>query len=157
MSESHIWAVGLKHIMPTVIQVENVMDSWEVLASEDQGTAVHSPSGQNVSRSGSYSRLTKLEYLSWPQMPNKTAQLLAHKFPKVVVNPKPGLCPEQANPAIAVDEPLILSVAPFWEQEQLLVGQCDHSVHGLCWLCCTSTHSCLILNAKLTTSVATHG
>lgn len=113
--------------MPTVIQVENVTDSWEVLASEEQGIAVHSLSGQSVSRAGLYSRLTKLEYLGWPQMPSKTAQLLAHKYPKVVVNPKPGVCPEQADPAIAVDEPLILSVAPFWERKQLLVCQPDHS------------------------------
>lgn len=120
MSENRVWAVGLKHIMPTVIQVENVMDSWEVLASEEQGTAVHSLPEQNSGRSASYSRLTKLEYVSWPQMPIKTSQLLAHKYPKVAVNPKPGLCPEQADPAIAVDEPRILSVAPFW-QEQLLV------------------------------------
>ena len=56
-------------------------------------------------------------------MPNKTSQLLAHKYPKVIVNPKPGLCPEEANPAVAVDQPLILSVAPFWEQEQLPVCQ----------------------------------
>ena len=123
-SESHVWAVGLKHIMPTVMQAENVMDSWEVLASEEQGlsgNAVQSLPEQNASRSFVHSRLIKLQYLTWPQIPVKTSQLLAHKYPKVAVNPKSGLCPEKADPAIAIDEPLIQSVAPFWEQEELLV------------------------------------
>lgn len=110
--------------MPTVVQVENVTDSWEVLASEEQGlsgTVVQSLPERCASRCLLYSRLTKLQYLTWPQIPVKTSQLLAHKYPKVAVNPKSGLCPEQADPAIAVDEPLIQSVAPFWEQEKLPV------------------------------------
>ena len=124
VSDSLIWAAGLKHIMPTVVQVETVMDSWEVLACEEQGLSkpvVQSHPEHNANRSPLYSRLTKLEYLSWPQIPVKTAHLLAHKYPKVAVNPKSGLCPEHADPATAVDQPLILSVAPFWEPEQLLV------------------------------------
>ena len=126
VSDTHVWAVGLKHIMPTVIQAENVMDSWEVLASEEQGLSSTSLPEQTASRSPLYSRLTKLEYLTWPQMPTKTYQLLAHKYPKVVVNPiagwgVDGWTVDQADPAIAVDEPLIQSVAPFWEQEQLPV------------------------------------
>ena len=110
--------------MPTVVQVENVMDSWEVLASEEQGLSgivVRSLPEQNASGSPLYSRLTKLQYLTWPQIPVKTSELLAHKYPKVAVYPKSGLCPQQADPAIAVDEPLIQSVAPFWEQEELPV------------------------------------
>ena len=123
-SESHVWAMGLKHIMPTVVQVEHVIDSWEVLASEEQrlsGAVIQSLPEHNASRFPLNSRLTKLQYLTWPQIPVKTSQLLAHKYPKVTVNPKSGLCPEQADPAIAVDEPLMQSVAPFWEQEELPV------------------------------------
>ena len=130
MSESHVWAVGLKHIMPTVVQVENVMDSWEVLAPEEQGlsgTVLQSLPEQIASRPPLHSRLTKLQYLTWPQIPVKTSQLLAHKYPKVAVNPKSGFCPEQADPAIAVDEPLIQSVAPFWEQQQSPVRLLENS------------------------------
>lgn len=121
MTDSINWAVGVKHIMPTVVQVETVMDSWEVLACEEQGLSkpvAQSYPEHNANRSPLYSRLTKLEYLTWPQIPVKTAHLLAHKYPKVAVNPKPGLCPEQADPATPVDQPLILSVAPFWQLEQ---------------------------------------
>lgn len=141
-SESQVWAVGLKHIMPTVVQVENVMDSWEVLASEEQGgsgTFVQNPE-QDASRSLLYSRLTKLQYLIWPQIPVKTSQLLAHKYPKVAVNPTSGLCPEQADPATAVDEPLIQSVAPFWKLEELPVCLLEEFTYIACMCLSMNTY-----------------
>lgn len=121
------------------------MDSWEVLACEEQGLSkpvVQSYPEHNANRSPLYSRLIKLEYLSWPQIPVKTAHLLAHKYPKVAVNPKSGLCPEHADPATAVDQSLILSVAPFWEPEQLPV--------------CSPTYALLYIHSVACTCLATH-
>lgn len=118
--KQHMWAGGIKHIMPTVVQVADTSDSWEALAFVE-----HAPAFSNlqleVSRPQHHSRLTRLQYLIWPHIPAKTAEQLAQKFPKVAVNPKPELCSEQVDPACALDEPLLQAVAPFWEQEQLQV------------------------------------
>lgn len=124
MQKGHTWATSMKHIMPTVTKADNTSDSWESVASEDQApltTAAQGSNEQTAKRSCWYSRLDKLRYLTWPQIPIKTSELLTHKFPKVAVNPQSGSCPEQADPSIAVDEASIQSVAPFWEQEKLQV------------------------------------
>lgn len=121
--DDHAWAVSIKHIMPTVVQTNHATESWEALAmSTEQSNSANASapnSSEQTASSVSYSRLTQLKYLVWPHIPIKTAELLARKFPKVIVNPKPRLCPRPADPTIALDEAYMRLVAPFWEQEQL--------------------------------------
>jgi len=124
--DDHVWAVSMKHIMPTVAQIGNAAESWEALASslEHPSSVAASTSNppdveHNASRVLPGSRLNQLRHLTWPRVPIKTAELLARKFPVVSVNPTPGSCPIQADPAAALDEAAMHMVAPFWQQEQL--------------------------------------
>ncbi|KAA6424335.1 MAG: hypothetical protein FRX49_05547, partial [Trebouxia sp. A1-2] len=75
--------------------------------------------GQTASKAMSYSRLSQLTKLIWPRIPIKTAEMLARKFPRILVNPQPGSCSSLADPAIALDEAAMQNVAPFSEQEQI--------------------------------------
>jgi len=124
--DDHVWAVSMKHIMPTVVQTVDTTDSWEALLSpsEQSGSTRASTSeativGQTASKAMSYSRLSQLTKLIWPRIPVKTAEMLARKFPRILVNPQPGSCSSLADPAIALDEAAMQNVAPFWEQEQM--------------------------------------
>ena len=112
--------------MPTVVQTVDTTDSWEALLSpsEQSGSTRASTSeativGQTASKAMSYSRLSQLTKLIWPRIPVKTAEMLARKFPRILVNPQPGSCSSLADPAIALDEAAMQNVAPFWEQEQM--------------------------------------
>ncbi|DBA86040.1 TPA: hypothetical protein ACH3X1_005568 [Trebouxia sp. C0004] len=125
--DDHVWAVSMKHIMPTVVQTVDTTDSWEALlspseqsgsirASTSQATIVE----QTASKVVSYSRLSQLTKLIWPRILVKTAEMLARKFPRILVNPQAGSCSSSADPATALDEAAMRNVAPFWEQEQVL-------------------------------------
>lgn len=126
--DDHAWNVGLKHIMPTVVQTADATESWEALASPLQPlgsaravTFEAASDEQTTSRLPCYSQLSQLRHLIWPSVPIRTAELLANKFPRVIVNPASGSCVAQADPAIALDEAAMCMVAPFWEQEQIQV------------------------------------
>lgn len=121
--DDHAWNLGLKHIMPTVVQTADATESWEALASPLQhaGTTTLKAASdeKTTSRLPSYSQLSQLRHLIWPSIPIRTAELLAKQFPRVVVNPAAGSCVAQADPAIALDEAAMFMIAPFWEQEQI--------------------------------------
>ena len=145
-ARDYAWTIGLKHIMPTVTRPGEASDSWEEIPSEQQPSlynSKHSNLHHNGGTQHSYNRLTQLRYLTWPGIPRKVSELLAHKFPKITVNPRAGTLPEQADPSIAVDAAWILSVAPFWEQDMqqvCLSDDSDPAVHGM-MLCLT----CMLL------------
>lgn len=126
--DDHVWAVSMKHIMPTVVQTVDTTDSWETLLSPSEqsgSTRASTPQAtvveQTASKVMSYSRLSQLTKLIWPRIPVKTAEMLARKFPRILVNPQSGSCSSSADPAIALDEAALQNVAPFWEQEQIQV------------------------------------
>lgn len=126
--DDHVWAVSMKHIMPTVVQTLDTKDSWEALLSpsEQSGSAGSRTSEativqQAASKALSHSRLSQLTNLIWPRIPVKTVEMLARKFPRILVNPQSGSCSSSADPAIALDEAAMRKVAPFWEQEQIQV------------------------------------
>ena len=116
--------------MPTVIQATNAAESWEALAlSPDSSIGTDSftsfsahaklaDSEVSIARR----RLDQLKYLGWSHIPPKTADLISRQFPRVVVNPSPGLCPVQADSTIAFDDAVMHVVAPFWEPEQSQVS-----------------------------------
>ena len=114
--------------MPTVVQTVDTTDSWETLLSPSEqsgSTRASTPQATVVEQTASkvmlYSRLSQLTKLIWPRIPVKTAEMLARKFPRILVNPQSGSCPSSADPAIALDEAALQNVAPFWEQEQIQV------------------------------------
>lgn len=94
--------------MPRVTNPASASESWEALLP-DSKTSSKDPIQSSAKC------LRHLTYLLWPSIPTKTAATLARKFPKVVVNPKSGSCPAAADASIALDEPAIQSVAPFWQ------------------------------------------
>ena len=118
----------MKHIMPTVVQTVATTDSWEaLLPSSEQSGSTHASTSQativeqTASKAMSHSRLSQLTKLIWPRIPVKTAEMLARKFPRILVNPQSGSSSSSADPAIALDEAAMQNVAPFWEQEQIQV------------------------------------
>lgn len=126
--DDHVWAVSMKHIMPTVVQTVDTTDSWETLLSPSEqsgSTRASTPQATVVEQTASkvmlYSRLSQLTKLIWPRIPVKTAEMLARKFPRILVNPQSGSCSSSADPAIALDEAAMQNVAPFWAQEQIQV------------------------------------
>jgi len=92
--DDHVWAVSMKHIMPTVVQTVDTTDSWETLLSPSEqsgSTRASTPQATVVEQTASkvmlYSRLSQLTKLIWPRIPVKTAEMLARKFPRILVNP----------------------------------------------------------------------
>lgn len=98
--------------MPRVTNPAAARDSWEALLPNSTAASRASLTQCTVHC------LSHLTYLVWPSIPIKTAGMLARKFPKVIVNPTPGSCPAAADISIALDEPTIQSVAPFWQIEE---------------------------------------
>ena len=104
-----VFATAIKRLMPRVTNSTSANDSWEALLP-DSRTADKAES--------SVSCLHNLTYLLWPSIPAKSAAMLARKFPKVIVNPSSGSCPVAADPGIALDDPAIQAVAPFWQIDE---------------------------------------
>lgn len=94
--------------MPTVTNPASANDSWEALLPDSRKLT-------GLSSKRSSGSLSQLTHLLWPSIPTKTADTLARKFPKVIVNPQSGSCPAAADPSIALDDAAIQTVAPFWQ------------------------------------------
>ena len=116
MVDDRTWAINMKHIMPSVAQQSNAADSWEALSPSVEPSTASAEEQSNASSAPA--RLSQLTYLIWPQIPAKTSDLLARKFPKVVVNPKSRFCSTQADQKADLDEQFMQMVAPFWQQEE---------------------------------------
>ena len=96
--------------MPRVASPASANDSWEETVPNT------APPGPESAPHG-FHALNDLTYLLWPSIPVKTAGMLARKFPKVIVNPRPGSCPVPADANTVLDELAIQAVAPFWQIE----------------------------------------
>ena len=114
--DDRVWAVNMKHIMPSVAQQSNAADSWEALSAPKQLSNVSAEEQSSMSLPAS--RLSHLTHLVWPQIPAKASDLLARRFPKVVVNPKSSFCPAEADQQADLDDQFMHMVAPFWQQEE---------------------------------------
>ena len=99
---------AIKSLMPTVKNPASANDSWEALLPDSREPT-------KLSNDASSGSLSHLMYLLWPSIPTKTADMLARKFPKVIVNPRPGSCTAAADPHVALDDAAIQAVAPFWQ------------------------------------------
>lgn len=104
-----VFATAIKRLMPRVTNATSANDSWETLLPDNRTADKAEPS---------VSCLHNLTYLLWPSIPAKSAAMLARKFPKVIVNPSSGSCPVAADPGIALDDPAIQAVAPFWQVDE---------------------------------------
>lgn len=104
-----VFATAIKRLMPRVTNSTSANDSWETLLPDSTAADKAEPS---------VSCLHNLTYLLWPSIPAKSAATLARKFPKVIVNPSSGSCPVAADPGIALDDPAIQAVAPFWQIDE---------------------------------------
>ena len=102
--------------MPSVAQQSNAADSWEALSPSAEPSSASAEEQSNAA--SALARLSQLTYLVWPQIPAKTLDLLARKFPKVVVNPKSGFCSTEADQKADLDDQFMQMVAPFWQQEE---------------------------------------
>lgn len=114
--DDRAWAINMKHIMPSVTQQSNAADSWEALSPLAELSTASAEEQNNAT--SALACLSQLTYLVWPQIPAKTSDLLARRFPKVVVNPKSGFCSTEADQKADLDEQFMQLVAPFWQQEE---------------------------------------
>ena len=120
--DDRLWAVNMRHILPSVAHFYTAADSWEALSLSPQQAPADASAAQGCSVLPITPRLTQLVYLIWPRIPIRTSEALARDFPKITVNPRPTFCPEEADQTINLDDQYMQMVAPFWQQETTQVS-----------------------------------